>query len=188
MGSMCCWRCRIRRLVISGEFFVWYPSFLQSLRLFIKVWGIKNILLSITPQIIRNHWSEEKEHEFYTNFTLQSIILNHFHFISNRKWYCKTLFIRNQDKINKINTFRYLFLCNECCTITNKEPVQILLFTVESFMLGARNTFTDKQRLFRKSLGTIPFRRTTIDKANTTQLLSRRNSLAKPVRKEKLTN
>lgn len=42
--------------------------------------------------------------------------------------------------------------------------------------------------MFRKSLGTIPFRRTTIDKANTTQLLTRRNSMAKPVRKEKLTN
>lgn len=45
-----------------------------------------------------------------------------------------------------------------------------------------------KPRQLRKSLGTIPFRKLGIEKANTTQVIPRRNSLIKTVRREKPNN
>jgi hypothetical protein len=42
--------------------------------------------------------------------------------------------------------------------------------------------------LFRKSLGTIPFRKISIDKANVTQVVPRRSTVMKTVRKQKIVN
>ena len=51
------------------------------------------------------------------------------------------------------------------------------------FAITLADGFREKPKLFRKSLGTIPFRKMGIEKANTTQLIPRRNSMQKTARK-----
>lgn len=53
----------------------------------------------------------------------------------------------------------------------------------DNFTLTIGDGFNERRRMFRKSLGTIPFRKIGIDKANTTQMLTRRSSMVKSVKK-----
>lgn len=50
-------------------------------------------------------------------------------------------------------------------------------------LMNQTDGFGQKPRIFRKSLGAIPFRKIAIDKARTTLLIPRRNSLMKTIRR-----